>query len=77
MDKTDKSFDLLSVSSVFIGANLPINFPLLRGVDLCKLDALVVEENLHVIEEKLVRAELPPTMSRQSLRSSARSRAVR
>ena len=34
---------------------LPVNFAFLRGVDLGQLYAFVVEKDLHVVEEELVR----------------------
>jgi hypothetical protein len=37
------------------GAALPLDRSFLRGVDLRELDAFVVKENLHLVEEKFVR----------------------
>jgi hypothetical protein len=33
----------------------PINFSFLRRVDLCYLDTFVIEKDLHIVEQELVR----------------------
>jgi hypothetical protein len=36
-------------------ALLPVNLPFLRRIDLCDLDTLVKEKDLHIVEDELVR----------------------